>query len=299
MDKQLEQLSKLFEYLGIEDPSALATSFLTPGEGKEPELPIDNILKQAQSYAMPHLRTSLKKEFNKEAKGQYTNEFINKVIALSDGALKRADFDHLGDGDDNFQRALTSLLEHKGAKPQKQDDSETAKKLKEAIDKISEWENKYNTDTASIRAEYEEKENDREFYEYLMEQLGSLKGADGKSKQELLVDLQHAAKMAKRDIYDLAKPRKVDGKWGLYDKENLEAPYTDGTKSIGVMDIAQNTIKTNNWLKQSNGGSSNAQQFMSRPNQQNNNNSGGQQQGHQGNRTGLRQQVEQVTGNAA
>jgi len=299
MEKQLEQLNKLFEYLGFgtEDATALSTGFLMPGDGAEPTLPIDNILKQAQSYAIPHVRTTLKKEFAPEFKGQYTNEFINKLIAESDGTLKRGDFDHKGDGDDNFGRAIKALLEVKTPKAGKQtDDSELSTKYKEALLAIENWEKKYTEDTTNIKSEYEQKETTRQFQDYLMSQLGELKGADGKSKAELRVDAQHVAKTAYRDISDVAIPKFVDGKWELYDKNNPDTPYTDGTKKVGVVDKLQNTIKVNDWIKQSNGGSGSAAQFLGKQQGQQSQSRNNPQQG---NVSPLRQQIEAAKGEAA
>lgn len=301
MNAQIEQLKKLFEYLGFDADTAntTATSFLTPADGTDPSLPIDNILLQAQEYAIPHVTPRLKKDLSPQFKGQYIGEAINKIIAMSDGALKRQDFDHKGEGDDNLSRALSAILELKGQKGgTKQDDSETAKKLNDALAKITEWEEKYNNDTTSIRNEYAEKENSRQVYDFVMSKISNLQ-KDGK-KQELNVAPDHAAKSILRELQEVAQLKYDEQNKTVnpFSKDNPEVKYTDGTKAVSIDELINTSLSRNNWIKQSNGGSSNANQFTQRQGQQQQHQQQQSQQGQPG-RSSFREQLEAATGNAA
>ncbi len=104
---QRVQLVKFLEYLGYNTERAndIAIAFIHPMDDKEPELPIDNILLQAQEYARPHLRSSLKREFSHEFRGQFNGETINKIVATSRGKLRKANYE-----DGNIERALSDLV---------------------------------------------------------------------------------------------------------------------------------------------------------------------------------------------
>jgi hypothetical protein len=261
METQKVQLKKLLEYLGYnaERAEELVTSFFSPAEGVEAELPIDNILLQAQEYARPHLRSSLKREFSHEFKGQYMGEAINKIVAISKGKIRRANYE-----DGNVERALTDLIatQERGAESESRD---VVNELKEQLAALAL--EKEQTVT-QLRNEFAERENNRLVYDAVLGKLGALQHpVEGKVSKRLSVDQQHAAKTILRELGDeyLLRYDEEGKDIAIYNKANPTERVSDNGKPVNVNDLVERSLVRNNWIAQSNGGSVNPQQFLNRP----------------------------------
>ena len=258
MEKQKEQLQKLLERLGYEQEVAadIADGFMNADEDSEPELPIDGILLKAQEYARPILRSSLKREFSHEFKGQYMGEAINKIVAASKGKIRRANYE-----DGNLERALQDLVSAVVAGAGNNEEAEVMitelKRQLEITSKDREQE------VLQLRKEFAEKENARLVYDALFARLGNLQqGTAGKAGKRLSVDQAHAAKTLVRELgeeyalhYDeQAKDIKLRGREGK-----------EGETQINLNEVIEKVLVRNSWIAQSNGGSVNASQFLNRP----------------------------------
>lgn len=264
MEKQKEQLQKLLEQLGYDAAAAdeMATGFMSPGEGAEPELPIDGILKQAQEYARPLLRNSLKREFSYEFKGQYMGEAINKIVAASKGKIRRANYE-----DGNVERALQDLVgileQGNAASDENENIINDLKQQLEALalDKEQSIE--------LLKTGFAEKENARTVYDSLLNKLSAMQNpGEGKVSKRLSVDQQHAAKAILRELgeeYILRYDEELKDVV-LYDKAAPTERASDGQKLLSVNELIERSLLRNNWIAQSNGGSVSPRQFLNRPN---------------------------------
>jgi hypothetical protein len=264
MEKQKEQLQKLLEQLGYEPAVAdeMAGGFILPGEGAEPELPIDGILKQAQEYAKPLLRSSLKREFSYEFKGQYMGEAINKIVAASKGKIRRANYE-----DGNVERALQDLVGILEQGTTASGESEnTINELRQQLEALA-LDKEQSIEL--LKNEFAEKENARTVYDSLLGKLSALQNpGEGKVSKRLSVDQQHAAKAILRELgeeYTLRYDEELKDVV-LYDKTAPTERASDGQKLLSVNDLIERSLLRNNWIAQSNGGSVSPRQFLNRPN---------------------------------
>lgn len=261
MEKQKEQLSRLLQRLGYESSAAaeVAEDFLNPEEGAEVELPVDSILLKAQEYARPILRSTLKREFSHEFKGQYMGEAINKIVAASKGKIRRANYE-----DGNVERAIADLIGLM-EQPTEHESVEVVNELRKQIESLAE---EKEAAILQLRNEFAEKENSRLVYDSIFSRLGTMQNSgDGKVSKRLSVDQQHAAKAILRELaeeyilhYDEDARDIV-----IYSKTKPEERASDGSKLIGVNELIERSLQRNNWIAQSNGGSMNPRQFMNRP----------------------------------
>lgn len=259
MDKQKQELTKLFEYLGMaaDEAQAMSAAFLTPEEGKEPMLPTDQILQSAIGYAKPHLKPVFQKELSPSFKGQYIGEAINKVIAMSDGKLSRKDFERIDENDDNLSRALEAFAGLNKSKPQ---DSDIAQKYNALLKQLEEKESEFKSQLEAVHGEYAEKENSQKVYDYVLSALGGItQPKDGKPGKKIPVDISHAAKSIIRDLSDMAKLKYDDSNKAVsaYDRENPELAFHVGGKPMKMDELIMERLKVNGWLQESNGGAGN------------------------------------------
>lgn len=261
METQKVQLKKLFEYLGYnaERAEEITAAFLAPAEGKEVELPIDNILLQAQEYARPHLRSSLKREFSHEFKGQYMGEAINKIVAASKGKIRRVNYE-----DGNVERALADLIatQERGA--------ESESEVNELREQLAALALEKEQTVTQLRNEFAEKENTRLVYDAVLGKLGALQHpGEGKVSKRLSVDQQHAARTILRELGDeyVLRYDEEAKDIAIYNKANPTERVSDNGKPVNVNELVERSLVRNNWIAQSNGGSVNPQQFVNRPQQ--------------------------------
>ncbi len=262
METQKVQLKKLFEQLGYNGERAeeMVTSFFGAEEGTEVELPIDNILLQAQEYAKPLLRSSLKREFSHEFKGQYMGEAINKIVAASKGKIRRANYE-----DGNVERALADLvgLLERGA--ESESGEANVNELREQLTALA---LEKEQEVTQLRNEFAERENNRLVYDAVLGKLGALQHpGEGKVSKRLSVDQQHAARTILRELGDEYALRYDEEAKdiAIYNKDNPTERVNDNGKPVNVNELVERSLVRNNWIAQSNGGSVSPQHFANRP----------------------------------
>ena len=261
METQKVQLKKLFEQLGYNSERAeeMVTSFFDAEEGVEAELPIDNILLQAQEYARPHLRSSLKREFSHEFKGQYMGEAINKIVAVSKGKIRRANYE-----DGNVERALADLvgLLEGGA------ESESGDIVNELREQLAALALEKEQTVTQLQNEFAERENNRLVYDAVLGKLGAMQHpGEGKVSKRLSVDQQHAARTILRELGDeyVLRYDEEAKDIAIYDKANPTELVSNDGKPVNVNELVERSLVRNNWIAQSNGGSVSPQHFANRP----------------------------------
>lgn len=248
MDKQKAQLKKLLTELGYsaEDADALVVATFSD---EATELPITEIILKAQEHFKPVIKTSLKKELSHEFKGQYMGEALNKVIAASKGKLKRPDYDSK-----TIEEALSDLVSAHSAPPEQND--ELTQKYNEAVARISALEAEKETAVASVRSEYEEKENGRMVFDSVLAKLGAIQNpGEGKVGKKLTVEQSHAAKAILRELSDeYTLKYNADGKSiGVYSKANPGELVVKDGKLLDVDSLLMDSLTRNNWVAKSNG----------------------------------------------